>query len=165
MAQGRRRRRIPGLAALVAALICGAAGAAMIGYGAAHPMRVAEKPAIAQILSVSNCNRGTCGYRLAYMDASGAAEQATIPGSPDNQPGAGATVAIYYQVAHPSVARFSNGAYANNPSDELIGFGVVLVLLAVILAIYGIVRLIAAAIRARRGGGRPADVSAADLQR
>jgi hypothetical protein len=138
------------LIALLVALVSGALGVGLIAWGAAHPLRVAEKPAQALIVSVHNCFKETCGYNVVYTDASGTLTNATIPGPQDEEPGAGSSVRIYYQVSHPTVARFSNTGYANDTSNELIAFGVILILIALVSVLVGAMRLASAVLRSRR---------------
>jgi hypothetical protein len=150
VARKNRRRRTPGLTALLVALVSGALGVGLIAWGAAHPLRVAEKRTQALIVSVHNCYKETCGYNISYIDGSGNLTNATIPGPQNEEPGAGSSVTIYYQVSHPTEARFSNTAYANDTSNELIAFGVILILIALVSVLVGAMRLAAAVLRARR---------------
>lgn len=150
MARSNRRRRTPGLTALLVALVCAAVGVGLIAYGAAHPLRVSERSASGLIVNVHNCYRQTCGYNIVYTDAHGILRSANIPGHQDDEPGAGSTTTIYYQLAHPTVARFSNTDYANDSSDVFISFGVILILFALVSAIVGLVKLVRGLSRARR---------------
>lgn len=106
MARTRRLRRIPGATALVVAFISGAAGAGLVAGGVllADAQHVAERSASSQVLTVTGCDRNDCSYGVAYMDAQGNYELAHIWAS-IGEPGDGSTTTIYYQVAHPDVAR------------------------------------------------------------
>jgi hypothetical protein len=148
------KRRTPGVIALLIALVCAAVGAGLIAFAVTHPLRVAEKPASGLIISVSNCYKQTCGYDISYQ-AEGILRDVTIPGPQNSEPGPGSVTTVYYQVAHPTVARFSNTGYANDWRNAVIGFGVILILVAVVFALAGGVRLAVALTRARRLNSRP----------
>lgn len=108
--------------ALALGLVLAAVGAVMIGYAAAHPYpRVAERPAQARITSVFSCGKSDCSYGLTYVAAGKTVRTATTASV--DEPGAGSTTTIYYQVAHPTLARFSNAVYPNDPDPGLFSVG------------------------------------------
>lgn len=145
------RRRIRGLTMLLAAVVLAAVGAGVIAGGVllADSRHVPERTASALVLSVTNCGRTNCSYRVSYLSAQGTMQASSIWAA-IGEANAGGTATIYYQVAHPDVARFPDSDYPNDVGDPLAGFGVILFLCALVLALAGVARLTGDLIRARR---------------
>ena len=146
----RRWRRIPGVTSLLAAVILGGVSVGVIAGGVqlADSQHVAERTATALVLNVTNCDRTDCSYEVSYL-AQGAMQTATI-GADIGEANADSTTTVYYQAAHPDVARFPDSDYPRDTGDPLTGFGVVLLLCALVLAVVGVAQLIRGRIRARR---------------
>jgi len=144
---------MPGVIALVCALVCGLAGAGLVAGGVllADSQHVMERSAKGLVFGVSGCNSRDCSYEVSYTDEHGSSRLARIWAA-IGEPGAGSTATVYYQVAHPDVARFPDSDYPNDVGDPLAGFGVILLLCALILAVVGTVRLVVGLRRARRSG-------------
>ena len=147
----RRWRRIPGVTALLAAVILGVASVGVIAGGVqlADSQHVAERTATALVLSVTNCDRTDCSYEVSYLDAQGAMQTATI-GADIGEANADSSTTVYYQAAHPDVARFPDSDYPGDTGDPLTGFGVALLLCALVLTVVGVAQLIRGRVRARR---------------
>jgi hypothetical protein len=144
-------RRTPGATALVTAVILFgvACGVIATGVAIADSQHIAERTATALVLSVNNCGRFDCSYQVSYLDAQGAVQRTTI-GADIGEANSGSTTTIFYQVAHPDVARFPDSDYPGDSGDPLAGFGVILLLISVVIGLTGIFRLIRGLIRARR---------------
>jgi hypothetical protein len=136
--------------ALLAAVILACAGIGVIAGGTqlAGSQHVAERTATALVLSVTSCGRTDCSYKVSYLDAQGSMQSATI-GAAIGAANADTTTTVYYQLAHPDVARFPDSDYPGDTGDPLTGLGVILRLCALGLVLIGAVRLI-------RGLRRPA---------
>lgn len=143
-------RKIPGMTALLAAVVLGGAAAGVIAGGlqVTGDQHVAERTATALVLSVTNCGRTDCSYKVSYS-AQGTVQTASI-GAAIGEANADSSTTVYYQVAHPDIARFPDSDYPGDTGDPLIGFGVILLLCAVGLAVTGIVRLVLGLVRSRR---------------
>jgi hypothetical protein len=144
--------------ALLAAAILGVASVGVIAGGVqlADSQHVAERTATALVLSVTNCDRTDCSYEVSYLDAQGTAQTATI-GADIGEANADSTTTVYYQAAHPDVARFPDSDYPGDTGDPLTGFGVVLLLCALVLAVVGVVQGVRGRVRTRKthvSGGR-----------
>jgi hypothetical protein len=137
--------------ALLAAVVLVGAGVGVIAGGLqlADSQHTVERTASALVLSVTNCDRTDCSYEVSYLDAQGAMQTATI-GAAIGEANADSTATIYYQVAHPDIARFPDSDYPGDTGDPLTGFGVVLLLCGLVLAVVGVARLIRGLVRARR---------------
>jgi MFS superfamily sulfate permease-like transporter len=136
--------------ALLAAVILAGVGIGLIAGGQqiAGSQQVAERTASALVLSVADCDRTSCSYQVSYL-AEGATRTVTIGGD-IGAANADSTTTIYYQVAHPDVARFPHSDYPGDTGDPLTGLGVILLLCGLVLAVIGVVRLIRGRLRARR---------------
>lgn len=129
----------------------GVVGVAVIAGGVllAGSQHVAERTASALVLNVSGCDRTNCSYGVSYLDAQGQFQSAKIWAA-IGEASADSSTTIYYQVAHPDVARFPDSDYPQDTGDPLAGFGVVLFLVALVLAVVGVVRLVRSRGRTRR---------------
>jgi len=136
---------------LLAAVVLGGVSVGVIAGGLqlADSQQVAERTATALVLSVTNCDRTDCSYEVSYLDAQGAMQTATI-GADIGEANTDSTTTVYYQAAHPDVARFPDSDYRGDTGDPLTGFGVVLLLCALVLAVVGVAQLIRGRVRARR---------------
>lgn len=144
------------MTALLTAVILAAVGAGVITGGVllADSQHIVERTAGALVLQVTNCDRTGCSYEVSYA-AQGALRTVTI-GADVGQANADSSTTVYYQVAHPDVARFPHSDYPGDTGDPLAGAGVILFLCALGLAVAGVIRLIRGQLRARRppSGGR-----------
>jgi hypothetical protein len=155
VARPRRWRRIPGVTALLSAVVLAVVAVAVIAGGVllAGAQHVPERTASALVLTVTGCDRTNCSYGVSYLDAQGKFQSARIWASA-GEASADSTATIYYQVAHPDVARFPDSDYPSDTGDPLAGFGVILFLGALVLAVVGLVRLVRGQRRARRAPAR-----------
>jgi hypothetical protein len=136
--------------ALLAAVVLAGAGIGLIAGGqqVASSQHVAERTASAVVLGVSNCGRTDCSYQVSYL-AQGTMRTAAI-GAGIGAAKTGSTATIYYQLAHPGVARFPDSDYPSDTGDPLTGFGVILLLCGLVAVVAGLIRLIRGRARARR---------------
>lgn len=139
---------------LKAAAVTGALGLvlAVTGLLLITHTHIAERETPAQVLATTGCYKNQCGYQVDYY-ARDKPERATISAPPGEE--TPMTVAeIYYQDAHPDVARFPDTEYpGQQTNDHVFATGLILILIAAVLALHGGVRL-ASRQAAQRARGR-----------
>jgi hypothetical protein len=99
---------------------------------------VASRAASAVVLGETTCYKSSCGYDVVYA-AGGTLEHVTITAGED-EPGVDSTTTIYYQVAHPDIARFPDSGYPVPAADDVMGvagsFLLIITLIAVAAAVW-----------------------------